>query len=152
MIWLSKVNYVSGDEEWWRLDERTALSPREAYIRPARVRRFRVQLGTDSVRSKLLHYMCQWVRRLSRVKQAVICGALSDLRRWACLTCERRCQLIQCVRKYNWRFHVHIHLKTKFIFPTLETRRDSSDGGPVQRGRRKVTELHTSGAKPASTW
>ena len=44
-----------------------------------------------------------------------------------------------------------IHLKTNFILPTLETRRDSSDGGSVQRGK-KVAELHTSGAKRAQTW
>ena len=35
--------------------------------------------------------------------------------------------------------------KINFIFPTLETRRDRSDGGSVQRGRRKATEFDTSG-------
>ena len=39
------------------------------------------------------------------------------------------------VEKYNMRFNVHIQHKTNFIFPTLETRRDSRDGVSDQRGR-----------------
>ena len=78
------------------------------------------------------HYVCRRARPPLRVKLAVICGARSHLRRWACLNCERLYQLIQCVRKYNRVFIVHIHVKTNFIFPTLETGRDSSDGGSVQ--------------------
>ena len=43
--------------------------------------------------------------------------------------------------------------QNNFIFPTLETRQDSSDGGSAQRGRRKAAELQTtSGAKQALTW
>ena len=38
--------------------------------------------------------------------------------------------------------------KTDFIFPTLETRGDSSDGGYVQLVR-KAAELHITGAKRA---
>ena len=33
-------------------------------------------------------YMCQWARRLSRVKLAVICGARLALRRWSCSNCN----------------------------------------------------------------
>ena len=44
-----------------------------------------------------------------------------------------------------------VHLKTNFILATLETRRDSSDVGSVQRGK-KDAEVHTSGAKRAQTW
>ena len=40
------------------------------------------------------HCMCQWARRLSRVKLAVICGARSALRRWSRSSCERRCKRI----------------------------------------------------------
>ena len=45
-----------------------------------------------------------------------------------------------------------IHLKTNMIFPILETRRDGSDGGSVQRGRKKAAELHRSSAKRVYIW
>ena len=35
------------------------------------------------------------------------------------------------VSEIKFRFNVHVHLKTNFIFPILETRRDGSDGGSV---------------------
>ena len=65
--------------------------------------------------------MCQWARRLSRVKLAANCGARSALRRWSCWNCERRCQRIHCVRKYDGRFSLHVQGKTNFISPTLQT-------------------------------
>ena len=74
------------------------------------------------------HYTCQWPRRLSRVKLAVVCGARSALWRWSCSNCEPRCQRIHCVRKHNIRFNIHVQGKTNFIFPTFQTRRDSRDG------------------------
>ena len=124
-----------------------ALSRREASIRPAHARRFRDHLGTDTVRSKLPPLCVPMSPSLVSREANRDCGARSDLRRWACLSCERRYKLIHGARKYNLRFEVHIQLKTNFIFPTLETRRDRSEGGSVQRGRRKAAELHTSGAK-----
>ena len=44
------------------------------------------------------------------------------------LNCERRYQLIQCVRKYNIRFYIHVHVKTNFMFLIFQTRRDSGAG------------------------
>ena len=48
------MSYISGQSEWFRLDERTALSRPGASLKPARARRPRDHFGTDSVRSKLL--------------------------------------------------------------------------------------------------
>ena len=73
-------------------------------------------------------HMCQWVRRLSRVKPAVICGARSALRRWSCSDCERHCQRIHCLRKYNGRLNIHVQGKTTFISLTFQTKRGSRDG------------------------
>ena len=109
------MDYISGKSEWLRLHECMALSRREASLTPARVRRSRDLFGTVSVRFP--HYMRQLARRLSRVKLAVICGTRSALRRQSCSNCERRCQRIHCVRKYNIRFNIHVHGKKTFIFP-----------------------------------
>ena len=87
------------------------------------------------------HYMCQWARRLSRVKLAAICGARSAFRRSSCSNCERRFERVHCVRKYTCRFNVHVHGKTNFIFPTFPTRRGSRDGcfGPAKEEDRRAS-------------
>ena len=106
--------------------------------------RFCVHLGTDSVRSKIPP-LCVPVS-----PSPVSCEAGRDLWRSIRPSTMGVFQLqtsVQCVRKHIGRFNVHIYLKTSFKFPTLETRRGSSDGGSVQRGRKKAEELHTSGAK-----
>ena len=53
MILLYNINYISGQSEWVRLDQLTALSRPGASLRPARACRSRDHFGTDSVRSKL---------------------------------------------------------------------------------------------------
>ena len=108
IIWaltrLQNMNYISGHSEWLRLHERTALSRREDSLRLPRARHSRDHLGTDSVPSKLLP-LCVPVspspvlREASRDLRRSI-----GLRRWSCLNCERRCQRIHRVRKYNGRF------------------------------------------------
>ena len=103
LIRLQNINYISGQSERSRLHERTALSRREASLRPVCAWRSRDNLGTDSVPSKLSPLYR--TRRLSRVKRAVISGARSALRRWSCSNCERR---IDCVRKYTGRFNLHV--------------------------------------------
>ena len=53
LILLYNINYISGQSEWVRLDQLTALSRAGASLRPARARRSRDHFGTDSVRPKL---------------------------------------------------------------------------------------------------
>ena len=87
-----------------------------------------------------------------RVKLAVICSARSALRRWSCSNCERRCQRIHCVRKYNGRFNIHVQGKTNFMFPTFQTRRDNRDGSHPRGGRQQSsTQVVPNEVKP-ETW
>ena len=48
-----KIDYISGQSERLKLQERMALSRREASLRTARARGFRDSFGTDSILSKL---------------------------------------------------------------------------------------------------
>ena len=74
-----KINYISGQSEWLRLYERTALSRREASLRSALEWRSRDHMGTDSVRAKLPLYVPVSPSRVKLL--AVIYGARSALRR-----------------------------------------------------------------------
>ena len=117
-----------------------ALSRREASLRPARARRSRDHFGTVGpvqASPTIYIYMCQWARRLSHVKLAVICGVRSALRRWPCSYCEHRGQLIHYVRKHNLRFNIHTQGETTFIFPTFQATRHSTDGcfWPAREGK-----------------
>ena len=66
------------------------------------------------------------------------CGARSATRRWSCLNSKRNSQHINCVRKYNIRFRVHLQGKTTFVHQmntqTKETRRVclTNEGGGKQ--------------------
>ena len=131
------------------------MSRREAYLMPARARRSRDHFGTVSVRSKLLPlYVPVSPSPVSReasrdLWRSVLDRPFDDGR---VQTAERgRCQRIYCVRKYYRLFNIHVHGKTTFIFPTFLTRRDSRTDASDQRGRRKTSEFHTSGAKRAVT-
>ena len=98
------------------------------------------------------HYMCQWARRLSGVKLAVICGAWSALGWWSRSNCERHCEHIHCVCKCNRQSDIQVHGKTTFTFRCFwldETaERDVSD----QRRQTKTEELQTSAVKRDETW
>ena len=94
------MNYISGQSEWFRLDERTALSRRGASLRPARARRSRDHFGIDSVWSKLpsLHVPVSPLpvsREASR-------DLWRSIHPWKIAVFKlRRCQRIHCVPKVN---------------------------------------------------
>ena len=149
---IMNIDYISGQSEWLRPHERTALSRREASLRLARARRIRDHFGTDAVRSKLPPlYVPVNPSPVSR-RLAVIYGDRSALRRWSCSSCELRCERIHCVRKFSGRFNINIQGKTTFISPTFQKHETAETGVSDHRGRRKTAELHTSGAKRAETW
>ena len=79
------------------------------------------------------HYVCQWARRLSRVKLAVICGARSAPRQQSCLNCDLRCERIHCVRKYDGRFIIIGQSKMVFIFTNVYYIYDQTDTREAQR-------------------
>ena len=146
-----KVSTSGGNEASGRLrlHERKALSRREALFRPARARHFRDNLGTDSVRYKLPP-PCVPVspspvsREASRDLWRAIRPSTMGV-----FKLRTSVQAHSLSPKISLTSNVHIHFKTNFIFTTLETRRDSSDGGSVERGSRTDAELHTSGPKRA---
>ena len=124
------ICYISGQSEWWRLHERM-LCPVErlpqACTRTALSRPFRHRFVPVKA-PPTIPCLCQWARRLSRVKLAVICGVRSAIRRRPFSNCARCCQRIHCcVRKCNNIFKIDVHDKTIFIFTAFQTRRDSRD-------------------------
>ena len=76
------------------------------------------------------HCMCRWVRHLSRVKLAVMCGARSAVRRWSSSNGERRYsyELTHCVHKYNGRFIFIFRAKRSLCLRHFRHRRDGGDG------------------------
>ena len=67
-----------------------------------------------------LCFFVTMVHREKKRNQLVFEVMFSGSKSTSCEYCERRYQLIQRVRKYNWGFNVHIHVETNFIFPTLD--------------------------------
>ena len=72
--------------------------------------------------------MCQWARRLSRVKLAVTCGARSALRRTLCSNCERCRERIHCSANIVNGLTFMFRAKRQLYLRHFSHRRDSRDG------------------------
>ena len=59
-----------------------------------------------------------------------------------------------CPQKYNSRINLHAQGKTSFYtrISHIQTDETAETGVTDERGRRKIAELHTSGAKRPETW
>ena len=143
---------MSGQSGWLRLHERTALSRREASLTPARERRSRDHFDIDSVRPK--HpplYVPVSMSPVSREASRNLWHSIGP----STMVLFKQQTLLSAhpqSAKENRRFNIHVQGKTNFILRDFKQDETAEINLSNQRGRRKTTELCTSGAKRAETW